>query len=159
MDDRAWYEYGVRRVFQEVEPSPRAKFRDYRRRCVVVYFSCSTSQTGECQAVRLGGAVLRMGFFGANFRTAQIQTATSSSGPWTTIANVDLSVDSPGSPGNVSGHRVAAPPRPPTPGRTTSQNVRLLAVLFHYMTGSCATILRNTGGCGRTGNTTKRAFG
>jgi len=152
-----WYEYGVRRIFQEIEPSPRAKFKTTADAA-----SSSTSLvfnlTDAAQAVRLGGAVLGMGFFGANFRTAQIQTATSSGGPWTTIATADLSCGLSGLAWERKGYTVAAPASTPDTGAHYLPEYALAGGSFHYSSGLCANILRNTIGVWQNGSTTKRAL-
>lgn len=151
-----WYEYGVRRVFQEVEPSPRAKFKSTA--------SASSAPTALVfnltdagQAVRLGAPVIGVGFFGANFRTAQIQTATSSSGPWTTICNVDLSHGLSGLAWERVGYTVSAPASSPDTGPYYIAEGALAGGSFVYgVSGVASRILRNTGGVWQNGADVKR---
>jgi hypothetical protein len=110
-----WYDFGVRRVFQEIEPSPRAKLKttaDAASSTTSLVFDL----TDAGEPVRFGAPVLGMGFFGANFRTAEIATATSSSGPWTKIADVDLSCGLSGLAWERKGYTVAAPASSPDTG-------------------------------------------
>lgn len=149
------YDYGIHRVFQEVEPSPRAKFK------ATASSTGSTTAlvfdlTDDGEAVRLGGAVMGVGFFGANFRNAQIQTASSPAGAWTTIATVDLSCGLSGLAWERVGYTVSAPASTPDTGPHYLPENALAGGSFIYKSGEHVRILRNTGGIWQNGSAVKR---
>lgn len=150
-----WYDFGVRRVFQEIEPSPRAKFKttaDASAASTALVFNL----TDGGQAVRLGSPVIGVGFFGANFRTALIQTATSSGGAWTTIRTVDLSHGLSGLAWERVGYTVSAPVSTPDTGPHYIAENALAGGTFLFDSGVAARILRNTGGIWQNGADVKR---
>ena len=150
-----WYDFGVRRVFQEIEPSPRAKFKTTAN-ASASSTSLVFNLTDGGQAVRLGAPVIGVGFFGANFRTAQIQTATSSGGPWTTIRTVDLSHGLSGLAWERKGYTVAAPASTPDTGPHYIAENALAGGTFLFDSGVAARILRNTDGVWQNGADVKR---
>ena len=150
-----WYDFGVRRVFQEVEPSPRAKLKttaDASSAPTSLVFNL----TDDGEPVRFGSPIMGLGFFGANFRTAEVYTGTSSSGPWTKVADVDLSCGLSGLAWERVGHTVSAPASTPDTGPYYIPENALAGGTFIYKSGEAVRILRNTGGIWQNGSDVKR---
>lgn len=149
------YDYGVRRIFQEIEPSPRAKWK-------ATASSASTATelvfdlTEGGAPCRFGSPVVGVGFFGANFRTATIKTGGTSSGPWTTVATADLSCGLNGLAWERVGNTVSAPGASPATGPHYVPENAISGGTFIYKSGEAARILRNTGGVWAAGANIKR---
>jgi len=151
------YDYGVKRVFQEIEPSPRAVFQTTASSSSTPTALVFNLQDGG-EASRFGSPVLGMGLFGANFRTAYIQTASAATGPWTTIKTIDMSCGLNGLAWERTGHTVSAPASSPTTGPHYIADNALAGSYFRYKSGEMAKILRNSGGLWQEGGSVKRAL-
>lgn len=150
-----WYDFGVRRIFQEIEPSPRAKFKttlDASASTTALIFNL----TDDGNPIRFGSPIVGLGFFGANFRTAEVYTSSSSTGPWTKVADVDLSCGLSGLAWERVGYTVSAPASTPSTGPYYIPENALAGGTFIYKSGEARRILRNTGGVWQNGADVKR---
>jgi len=149
------YNFGVRRIFQEIEPSPALKFKataSSTAASTVLVFDF-TEGGAPC---RLGSPVVGVGFFNANFRTATIATGATSSGPWTTVSTADLSCGLNGLAWERIGNTVTAPTTSPATGPHYIPENALAGCSFRYKSGEAARIIRNTGGVWAAGSEVKR---
>lgn len=149
------YDYGIRRVFQEIEPSPRARFKATAA-STAAQTALVFDLTEGGAPCRFGSPIVGFGFFGANFRTATIQTGSSSSGPWTTVATADLACGLSGLAWERVGNTVSAPGVSPATGPHYCPENALAGGTFLYKSGEAARILRNTGGIWAAGANVKR---
>lgn len=150
------YDYGIKRVFQEIEPSPRAVFQSTASASSTPTALVFDLQDGG-EASRFGRSVLGMGLFGANFRTAYIQTASAATGPWTTIKTIDMSCGLNGLAWERTGHTVSAPTSSPATGPHYIAENALAGSYFQYKSGEMVKILRNSGGLWQEGANVARA--
>lgn len=149
------YDFGIRRVFQEVEPSPRAKFKTTADAASSVT-RLVINLTDDGEPVRLGSPVLGLGLFGANFRTVEVYTGATSSGTWTLVGTADMSCGLSGLAWERTGYTVSAPTSTPDTGPHYIPEGALTGGSFIYKSGEAVRILRNTGGIWQNGSAVKR---
>jgi hypothetical protein len=149
------YDFGIARVFQEVEPSPRAKFKA-RASSTASATRLVIDLTDGGEPTRLGSPVLGLGIFGANFRTLEVYTGATSSGAWTLVGTADMSCGLSGLAWERVGYTVSAPASTPDTGPHYIPENALAGGSFRYKSGEAVRILRNTGGVWQNGSAVKR---
>lgn len=149
------YDYGVRRIFQEIDPSPRSKWKSTAAADAVPTVLILDLRENT-EATRMTSPILGVGFYNANFRYAEVYTGTSSSGPWTLVGDFDLSCGYNGLAWARTGLTVSAPASTPDTGPFFVRDHALAGSSFYYSVGEMATITGNSGGIWQNGNDVKR---